>query len=290
MAFVPSLAARHQSARNPRNLFWLSDELQRQPRPLPVPPERLVPWACAQANGSVSDCAACEWWPLLEPLPAAARPLPPPTAAPDTAWFMCLTEPTGSTSSAHLDFARSAIVSARLNAPSLAPHVVFLHTPGAPPLAPGSVGARFLAWLHRARVRVVPHNLSFYDAIPSNKQRKPGGGGTGHLNLGAYCRLDVPAIVAGLAPELRARGLRRELVLYTDTDVLFAGDVPKRDLPPLAGYAFAGGLELFSPHKKSSSLNTGVMLIDVARFEAELPGMLEYAERQNFRFKSSTRR
>ena len=224
MAFVPSLAARHQSARNPRNLFWLSDELQRQPRPLPVPPERLVPWACAQANGSVSDCAACEWWPLLEPLPAAARPLPPPTAAPDTAWFMCLTEPTGSTSSAHLDFARSAIVSARLNAPSLAPHVVFLHTPGAPPLAPGSVGARFLAWLHNARVRVVPHNLSFYDAIPSNKQRKPGGGGTGHLNLGAYCRLDVPAIVAGLAPELRARGLRRELVLYTDTDVLFTAD------------------------------------------------------------------
>ena len=224
MAFVPSLAARQQSARNPRNLFWLSDELQRQPRPLPVPPERLVPWACAQANGSVSDCAACEWWPLLEPLPAAARPLPPPTAAPDTAWFMCLTEPTGSTSSAHLDFARSAIVSARLNAPSLAPHVVFLHTPGAPPLAPGSVGARFLAWLHRARVRVVPHNLSFYDAIPSNKQRKPGGGGTGHLNLGAYCRLDVPAIVAGLAPELLARGLRRELVLYTDTDVLFTAD------------------------------------------------------------------
>ena len=81
MAFVP--AARQQSARNPRNLFWLSDELQRQPRPLPVPPERLVPWACAQANGSVSDCAACEWWPLLEPLPAAARPLPPPTAAPE---------------------------------------------------------------------------------------------------------------------------------------------------------------------------------------------------------------
>ena len=74
--------------------------------------------------------------------------------------------------------------------------------------------------------------------------------------------------------------------MYTDTDVLFAGDVPKRDLPPLSGYAFAGGLELFSPHKKSSSLNTGVMLIDVARFEAELPGMLEYAERQNFRFKT----
>ena len=65
-----------------------------------------------------------------EPLPAAARPLPPPTAAPDTAWFMCLTEPTGSTSSAHLDFARSAIVSARLNAPSLAPHVVFLQNFG----------------------------------------------------------------------------------------------------------------------------------------------------------------
>ena len=85
------------------HLFWLSDELQQQPRPLPVPPEQLLPWACAQANRSVSDCAGCEWWLLPEPLS-------PPTAAPDTAWFMCLTEPTGSTSSAHLDFVRTFLI------------------------------------------------------------------------------------------------------------------------------------------------------------------------------------
>ena len=78
------------------------------------------------------------------------------------------------------------------------------------------------------------HDLD--STIPINKQRKPGGGGTGHLNLGAYCRLDVPAIVAGLAPELRARGLRHELVLYTDTDVLFTADfeLARRAWPPTA--------------------------------------------------------
>jgi len=228
---------------------------------LPTQREQLLGWACAQAaaNHSVSDCAACDWWTPPALAPAQPRPLPPASASPELAWFICLTAPTDDErTSAHLDFARAAIVSARLNAPSLAPHVIFLQTPDSRPGGPQSASARFLAWLRRASVRVVPHNLSFFDLIPPSKQRKPGGGGTGHLNVGAYCRLDVPQIVEALAPELAARGVERERVLYTDTDVLFAADFELARATRAAPLpTFAAGSEVFS-----AAMNSGVMLIN----------------------------
>ena len=269
------------------SLEWLHNELRARPRPLPAPAGALLSWACARANNSVSDCTQCEWWPQPELLPTAPLPLPPPRTAPETAWFMCLTEPTDATSSTHLDFVRAAVVSARFNAPSLAPHVVWLTAPRTSPAAAAnsssgesSVGGRFLTWLHRARVRVVPHNLSFYGTIPENKQRKPGSGGTGHLNLGAYCRLDVPSIVARLRPELAARGLRRELVLYTDTDVLFAADFRlARRAAAAALPTFYAGTEVFS-----SAMNSGVMYLNTTTLGRELPAMLRYAVARRFRF------
>ena len=250
---------------------------------LPAQREQLVGWACAQAaaNHSVSDCAACEWWAPPALAPAQPRPLPPVSASPELAWFICLTAPTDDErSSAHLDFARASIVSARLNAPNLAPHVIFLQTPDSQPGGPQSASARFLAWLRRASVRVVPHNLSFFDLIPPSKQRKPGGGGTGHLNVGAYCRLDVPQIVEELAPELAARGIERERVLYTDTDVLFAADFEyARATRALPLPTFAAGSEVFS-----AAMNSGVMLINATTLRAELPAMLRYATKRSFRF------
>ena len=149
---------------------------------------------------------------------AATAASPPPSASPETAWFLCLTEPTDDArSGAHLDFARAAIVSALLNAPTLSPHVIFLKTPDsttAGPGGPASAAGRFVTWLRGAGVRVIPHNLSFFDLIPANKQRKPGGGGTGHLNVGAYCRLDVPQIVARLRP----RRPRRTRLLWEELE------------------------------------------------------------------------
>ena len=240
--------------------------------------------AAAAANHSPLACDRCEFFkppPLVvaNELPPHSKLLEVAEWSPTTAWFTCLTAPLDDTSSRHADYVRAAVLSARLHAPSLAPHVILLGADG--------FGGAFEASLRAAGATPVRHRrLSFEGRIPEKKRQRTRDVGTRHLNLGAWCRLDVPRIVRSLDADLRRRKLDPSVVLYTDTDVLFAGDVPKRDLPPLSGYAFAGGLELFSPHKKSSSLNTGVMLIDVARFEAELPGMLEYAERQKFRFKT----
>ena len=99
-----------------------------------------------------------------------------------------------------------------------------------------------------------------------------------HLNVGAYCRIDVPRIVRRLAPELRARGLDDGSVLYTDTDVAFAADWDR----PSRVHNFAAGTEVFSP-----SMNSGVMVLNVSGFGAEVDRMLDYAETKGFDFLTS---
>ena len=80
-------------------------------------------------------------------------------------------------------------------------------------------------------------------------------GGTNHLNLGAFCRLDVPRIVRDrdLAAEMASRGLSADTVLYTDTDVLFAANFEEVRQPPRT---FSAATEVFSP-----SMNSGVMVM-----------------------------
>ena len=102
-----------------------------------VPPTAdLIPWVCARAaaNASLSQCKHCEWFklPELAPLTTAndARLLATAECAdrprPVLAWFMCLTPATDALALGHLDYVKAAIVSARLNAPSLAPYVVLV--------------------------------------------------------------------------------------------------------------------------------------------------------------------
>ena len=102
-------------------------------------------------------------------------------------------------------------------------------------------------------------------------------GGTNHLNLGAFCRLDVPRIVRDrdLAAEMASRGLSADTVLYTDTDVLFADDFEKVRQPPRT---FSAGTEVFSP-----SMNSGVMVMNVSAFIDEWPAMISYAIDRKFR-------
>ena len=84
-------------------------------------------------------------------------------------------------------------------------------------------------------------------------------GGTNHLNLGAFCRLDVPRIVRDrdLAAEMASRGLGADTVLYTDTDVLFAADFEEVRQPPRT---FSAATEVFSP-----SMNSGVMVMSASQ-------------------------
>ena len=87
-----------------------------------TPADALVDWVCARAaaNRSVSHCDHCSHW--EQPPLVRADALPPPPRRARTAWFLCLTQPRDAISREHQQFARAAIVSARLNAPSVAPH------------------------------------------------------------------------------------------------------------------------------------------------------------------------
>ena len=237
-----------------------------------TPADALVDWVCARAaaNRSVSHCDHCSHW--EQPPLVRAGALPPPPRRARTAWFLCLTQPRDAISREHQQFARAAIVSARLNAPSVAPHVIYMSDSAAHPVRPDA----FTGWLAAAGVRTIAHNLSFLHRIPTKRRRR--GGAVPHLNVGAYCRIDVPRIVRRLAPELRARGLDDGSVLYTDTDVAFAADWDR----PSRVHNFAAGTEVFSP-----SMNSGVMVLNVSGFGAEVDRMLDYAETKGFDFLTS---
>ena len=237
-----------------------------------TPADALVDWVCARAaaNRSVSHCDHCSHW--EQPPLVRADALPPPPRRARTAWFLCLTQPRDAISREHQQFARAAIVSARLNAPSVAPHVIYMSDSAAHPVRPDA----FTGWLAAAGVRTIAHNLSFLHRIPTKRRRR--GGAVPHLNVGAYCRIDVPRIVRRLAPELRARGLDDGSVLYTDTDVAFAADWDR----PSRVHNFAAGTEVFSP-----SMNSGVMVLNVSGFGAEVDRMLDYAETKGFDFLTS---
>ena len=94
--------------------------------------ESLVDWVCARAaaNNSVSRCDACQYFPLKQLAPAETGiHLPAPECSPvrpRMAWFMCLTPAVDAQALKHLEYVKAAIVSARLNAPSLAPYIILV--------------------------------------------------------------------------------------------------------------------------------------------------------------------
>ena len=89
--------------------------------------------------------------------------------------------------------------------------------------------------------------------------------------------MDIPRAAHRLAPELAARGLDPGRVLWTDADVLFAGDWAFPRSTPLP--TFAAGTEVFSP-----SLNSGVIFGNVSTFVAQWPAMLRHAIKRRFKF------
>ena len=172
-------------------------------------------FACdlATAHRSVAGCDQCTWWqqPPLATTAVAASARRPPT----TAWFMCINKPQAHLFTRHsqfIDLVMVAVKSARLHAPSLQPYVLYMHSDGqrfedADPLA---------SWLVAEGVRVVNERLSFAAHVPRVRWRMK--------TLTGICKLDIPRVAHSLADELTSRGLDRDRVLWTDADVLFAGD------------------------------------------------------------------
>ena len=234
-------------------------------------------------------CKACSWWSppdltrnasYLEPWPKLQRHSHGKLRLP---WFLCLSKPTDEISKRNTETARAAIVSARLNAPSIEPHVVYMHHP-----QQALDEDYFTRWLSSMRVRTIMHRLSFEDLIPPSLWDRRTSSRFAHtpehINIGAYCRMDLPVVAANLSAEWMTRGITPDTYLYTDTDVLFAGDVDTEAMlshqPQLP--TFAAGTEPWDPNP--IALNSGVMLVNASAMRAELPWMLQYANERKFRF------
>jgi hypothetical protein len=110
----------------------------------------------------------------------------------------------------------------------------------------------FISALRSMRVRIIPHRVSFYDALAeysANKDRW-------YLPIasGAFLRLDIPIIET-----------KEELVLYTDCDVIFRRQ-PNffRSDPPT--YFGATSESATKAHK---DMNSGVMLVNVPQMRID---------------------
>lgn len=203
------------------------------------------------------------------------------------AWFICLTKPHEANHS-HLtrrlqremsNHARVAVLSALLNAPSLVPHVVYMH----------HAHQRFEAddltrWLQALGVRMLYHRLSFADDLYSTTANATTGllkRGPPGIDIGTYCRMDVPFVARRLAVEENwaARRVDSERVLYTDSDVLWAHDAAEL-VESVRPRTFAMGTEVFN----KQSANAGVTVLNVSAMIEEWPLMLRFARERSFHF------
>lgn len=184
----------------------------------PKYPESDVERVCAAAaaSNSVAQCDKCERaWSLPDIAPATApnswSSLFPKEKRQTLAWFTCVTKPKpsssswpdGSNSLNSIFSLKAAIVSARLNAPSLAPYVLYMNEPHQP-----LIDDDYTKWLRAAGARVILHRLSFLELIPSARQLHPNVGINQHVNIGTYGRMDVPQVAISLLAEFRRRGNR----------------------------------------------------------------------------------
>ena len=179
-----------------------------------------------------------------------------------------------------MNYVRVAITSARLNAPSLAPYVLYMHSTDDEiankhedtGIATKHEDTGITTWLKSMGVRVINSRLSFLSMMPRHKRRMERSTG--------ICKMDIPLAARGHQAELAARGLDTERVLMTDADVLFADDFTFARWPRTRRLkTFAAGEEFFS-----SSLNSGVVYFNVSTLIAERPRMLQYAFDKAFNF------
>lgn len=120
---------------------------------------------------------------------------------------------------------------------------------------------------------IIIDRLSFHDLIMNftEEQQKSG--------PGQYMRLDIPAIVKQ-HNLINYPGVCQRHVLYTDCDILFASPIRHSDLDLVKktisqkedAYITYG----FEGKHSGHPVNTGVMMIDIPRFEEEWSSILEF--------------
>ena len=184
---------------------------------------------------------------------------------------MCLKKPSGG-EGGFLDMVRTAVLSARLHAPSLAPYVLYMlekHDKF-------DHNDTLVRWLTARGARVVPRALSFWSSMEGSQRPAI------MLRRTGLCKMDIPHVASSLAGELRGRGLRSDTILVTDADVLFSREVAvpqfERSAHPLG---IAASIEVFHG---GCNLNSGVLFVNVSAFLSHWPQMLTLAKAKRFRY------
>lgn len=181
-------------------------------------------------------------------------------------WFMGLRAEDASQFE-YYRYLQVAMLSARRNAPSLVPHLLFDGAPN-----------EVTAWFDRHGGRVVLHELTLEDVMKKAVEQ-------GHQpaewfrNRGAFLRMDIPFIF----PELLNKyaddpTVEKNYFLYTDNDVIFLKDIDSCSFtkPPL----FTIGAE----HEPGKAENTGIMFVNASAFSEHRNPLVEFAIARNWQF------
>ena len=153
-------------------------------------------------------------------------------------------------------------------------------------------------FLRASGTYVLKWRLSFWGDIPDKIKKSK----QGHINVGAFGRLDVPLIASTiLRKDFETRGLDTNYVLYTDTDVMFARDWPAHDeltqcrrcargwpnphccahgLKDHEPNVFLAGTEVFAIW----GLNSGIMFMNVAQMLSDRRALLDWGNEKLWNF------
>ena len=136
---------------------------------------------------------------------------------------------------------------------------------------------KFGMWAEQRGVKVIyVPRLSFQDDVNSHLLEHVINNNFGRLQ-GPFLRLDIPNFVKEHSL-FDIPNVCKHHVLYTDVDVIFANRITQQDvtnLSKLTGQAIVSYGREYS--KFGHIFNTGVMVMNVERFEQELPKMLQQA-------------
>ncbi|KAL1524783.1 hypothetical protein AB1Y20_019664 [Prymnesium parvum] len=237
------------------------------------------------ACSHLSEPSALGLPPALSPRGSQPRtpPLPPlPPLSDRMLWLTAISPPLNQTDTVgamYAQLAKAAVLSARLHAPSLQPHLMYLtdctHPPSAAPRRTCGEADALTRWMTRHRVRVHFWRLSFWDSLPDiiRKARNP----MTFNSYGTYAKLDAPLLVEQLRRAEPARLPPTEYVLYTDLDVLFTAD-PRRALLSARPRLLAAAPDLLA-----HGINSGVVLFNTSGFAEQHQPLLAFGRKHSFR-------
>ena len=162
------------------------------------------------------------------------------------------------TGSEYFRFVISALNSARRNAPSLIPFVIY----------DGNLPDGLLKM---PNVHFFRHILSFRTQLEKYNSY--------HDQFGAYYRLDIPVIMdTYIRPTINSTDVDLDYVLYTDTDVLFLKDINELSIPKPKVISIGPQL-----HKNRQG-NSGVLYFNVTAYRSHFDNLIEFACLKKWKF------